>query len=88
MVFLLFRYVTSIYFVTTTASTVGYGDYFGMNSHEKVFEIFLQFFGICLFSIITGNITSLKRKLRVKNIIKSMVRNNVEINLKLNALGG
>ena len=51
------RYVTSVYFVTTTASTVGYGEYGAHNSREKVFMIFLEFVGICSFSLITGNMS-------------------------------
>jgi len=45
--------------VTTTATTVGYGDYSAFNKWEKLYLIFLEFTGICTFSIITGNITSL-----------------------------
>lgn len=52
--------MTAFYFVTTTATTVGYGDYYANNKWEKFYLIFLEFTGICTFSIITGNITSIK----------------------------
>ena len=55
----------------TTASTVGYGDYSALNSHEKVFLIFLEFVGICSFSIIIANVSKLKGKKNMSQIIES-----------------
>ena len=57
---LLFRYVNSFYFVILNATSVGYGNEYLSTSQEKTFVIFLQFAAICIFSIITGNISSLK----------------------------
>jgi hypothetical protein len=74
----LYRYVTAIYYVTTTASTVGYGDYFARSPQEKVFALFLEFIGICVFSLIMGNITSLKYKRRIDKIIAEKVRFNLD----------
>lgn len=70
----MFRYVTSIYFVTTTATTVGYGDYFAANSWEKLYLLFLEFTGICTFSVITGNITGLKSQRKIADIIEQKVK--------------
>lgn len=54
------RYVTALYFIFTTAATIGYGDICGGNVYEVTFLIFLEFTAICIFSLITGNITSMK----------------------------
>jgi len=53
-------YWTSVYFVTTTATTIGYGDISGTSQYEKSFLIILEFVGICIFSVITGNIRKIK----------------------------
>ena len=65
----LYRYVTSAYYVTATASTVGYGDFYAKNSREKVFMLVLEFIGICSFSLITGNMMNLKQRKRIDLII-------------------
>ena len=49
-----------MYFVCTTATTIGYGDYVGTSEVEKYFLILLEFVGICIFSAITDNIRGLK----------------------------
>jgi hypothetical protein len=53
-------YVTSVYYILTNATTIGYGDNYGKTSREKTFLIFLEFSGICIFSLLSGEITSLK----------------------------
>jgi phage terminase large subunit len=58
-----------VYYVTTTASTVGYGDNYARSPNEKMFVLVLQFISICIFSIIMGNITSLKKRKRIDRII-------------------
>jgi hypothetical protein len=70
---IVFRYVTSIYFVSTTASTVGYGDYYAKTMDEKIFMLFLEFIGICIFSIITGNMTNLRMKRSIYSVVKNKV---------------
>ena len=49
-------YAYAFYFVTTTATTIGYGDITGSLQTEKLFCILLEFVGILIFSAITGNI--------------------------------
>jgi len=53
-------YVDGWYFVTTTATTIGYGDYYGITVYERAYIIVLMFCGICIFSSITGNIRGLR----------------------------
>ena len=52
-------YVLSIYWVFTVLTTVGYGDYAGLNSQEFLFTIFLEFCGLTFFALLTGIITPL-----------------------------
>ena len=66
-------YVNAIYFVTTTATTIGYGDIHGQLESEKVFIILLEFVGICIFSTITGNIRRLKRSSNMQKIVQDRI---------------
>lgn len=52
-------YVTSFYWVITSLTTVGYGDYKGYTTVEYIFQIFTEFLGIGVFSYLMGSIHSL-----------------------------
>ena len=67
-------YVNAFYFVTTTATTIGYGDIHGQLAGEKIFIIFLEFIGICIFSAITGNLRRLKRSSNMQKIIQDRIK--------------
>ena len=60
-------YVNAIYFVTTNATTIGYGDMWGETIGEKLFIVFLEFAGILVFSLITGKIRTLKTPDKIKD---------------------
>lgn len=49
-----YLYVTAFYFITTTASTIGYGDYGAKSTMEMFYVIIVQFIGMSVFSIISG----------------------------------
>lgn len=49
------RLIICCYFVMTTLSTVGYGDYTPLTILEKFVTIFIMVIGIALFSYIMGN---------------------------------
>lgn len=53
------RYLTSLYFIITTFSTVGYGDISASNSIEKILCIFAMLVGVAAFSTGTSAITNL-----------------------------
>ena len=55
-------YTTAIYFVSTTATTIGYGDIHATNEIEKLFVTLLQLVGIFIFSYITGNVRKIKKE--------------------------
>lgn len=46
------RLVRSMYFMMTTLSTVGYGDYYPISSSEKIIGSLIQVFGVTLFAIV------------------------------------
>ena len=52
-------YLMSFYFVTTTVTTVGYGDMSPANSLERVFSIMMLFVGVMCFASISGSLTSM-----------------------------
>lgn len=56
-------YITSIYWVFTTLSTLGYGDYFPVTRNEYLFTMAIEFMGVFLFAYMMGNINSLIEKL-------------------------
>lgn len=59
----------SCYYVLTTLSTVGYGDYYPVNNNERFFAVVLMLGGVAFFSYIMGNfieiITNYEKKMGV-----------------------
>lgn len=49
----------AIYWVITTLTTVGYGDYKGYTKHEYIFQMVVEFLGIAVFSYLMGSISGL-----------------------------
>jgi hypothetical protein len=50
-------YLTAVYFVCSTLSTVGYGDIVPTSIPEKLFTICLMVFGIGFYSVFIGNLS-------------------------------
>ena len=50
-------YFDAIYFMTTSATTVGYGDMFATSFWERMFVCLCEFMGICIYSIVYNGIT-------------------------------
>ena len=46
------RLVRSMYFMMTTLSTVGYGDYYPISSSEKIIGSLIQVMGVTLFAVV------------------------------------
>lgn len=57
------EYITSLYWVFTTLTTLGYGDYYGTTTEEYVFTMLVQFLGVFVFAYMMGNINMLVEKL-------------------------
>lgn len=53
-----FVYITSLYWVVTTLTTVGYGDIFGTTDAEYIYTMIVEFIGILVFSIIMSTVNS------------------------------
>ena len=70
------HYVDAIYLVTTTITTVGYGDFKAYNDNtgnwgiEMVYLIIVTVFGIILFSSVTNEIFSYKQLKTVRQIVR------------------
>ena len=56
-------YITSIYWVFTTLSTLGYGDFYPVQINEYLFTMLIEFMGVFLFAYMMGNINNLIEKL-------------------------
>ena len=52
-------YITATYWVITTLTTVGYGDYKGYTDSEYIFQMVVEFIGIGIFSYLMGSINNL-----------------------------
>ena len=61
------QYLTSIYFIITTFSTVGYGDISGSTPSEKIFCILIMCIGVTAFATGTSYLTNLLQTYDVEN---------------------
>ena len=52
-------YTSAIYWVITTLTTVGYGDFKGYTSNEYWYQIVVEFLGIAVFSYLMGSMNNL-----------------------------
>lgn len=53
------KYITAFYWVVTTLTTVGYGDYKGFTNTEYLYTYIVEFIGILFFSILMGSINEI-----------------------------
>lgn len=53
------KMVTSCYFIITTLSTCGFGDYYPLNNFEKIMGIILMIIGVAFFSNFVGTFINL-----------------------------
>jgi hyperpolarization activated cyclic nucleotide-gated potassium channel 2 len=51
-------YLMSFYFVTTTVTTVGYGDITPVNSEERLFSTIMLYIGVLCFASLSGALAS------------------------------
>ena len=63
-------YVDAVYFMTTTMTTVGYGDIKGRNPNEQIYLCIVIFVGIAMFTLITQQVLFLRKELTVEDLVK------------------
>ena len=56
------EYVFCLYWVLTTITTVGYGDYTGVNTDEYLFTLVLEFTGVTFFSLMLFKTNEIAQK--------------------------
>ena len=79
----LIQYLTSIYFIIVTITTVGYGDITGITSSEIIFQIYLLIIGTIAYSFTISYISNMIIKMneRSKNFEKNMeIINEIKLN--------
>lgn len=59
--------MTSVYFILTTLSTVGYGDYYPVSILEKIVGSIIMFCGVTFFSIIMNEFIGIILELKGTN---------------------
>lgn len=52
---LIYSMIIVVYFAFTTLSTIGFGDYHAISTHERIICSLILLFGVAMFSFIMGN---------------------------------
>ena len=52
-------YIAAFYWIITTFTSVGYGDIFGNEPYENLYQMVVEMVGICFFSYMIGTVQSL-----------------------------
>jgi hypothetical protein len=67
-------YIRAVYYIITTLTTVGYGDFKGFTNNEYLFEMGVEFIGIGFFSFLMGSINNiLVQESKLQDIIDEKV---------------
>ena len=61
-------YITSIYWVITTFTSIGYGDVYGHTRLEYLFILFVQMVGMCFFGYMMGTFQQLIQDLATDDL--------------------
>ena len=63
-------YIISIYFITTTFTTVGYGEFSPHSNYEILLVMLLELIGLAVFAWVIGNLSQLRGRETVLKIIQ------------------
>lgn len=61
-------YITSIYFVFTTLTTVGYGDIVAFTKEERIFALIIMSFGVAFYSYTISNLSTIIASIDSKSL--------------------
>lgn len=64
-------YITGVYFITTTITTIGYGDWLAHTNSEYAFVMLLELLGLALFSYILGTFQTIQNHQSAIKIIEA-----------------
>ena len=64
-------YIDTLYYLTTTMTTIGYGDNYAVSMAEKLVAILFEFFGICMFSYIQQKVLSLRSQVTLDQFVNN-----------------
>ncbi len=76
-------YLDCIYFITTTLSTVGYGDFYPTNDISRIFTIFIILIGVSIFLSLVYSIAAYRER-----TVDQQIMNRLSILRNLTALHG
>jgi hypothetical protein len=71
------EYNMAMYFITTTLSTIGYGDITPNDNISRIYTMGVQLLGVCVFGVVIGQVSRLlmdadKRREHAKNQLESL----------------
>jgi len=75
--------IRCMYFILTTVTTIGYGDFIPISQNERAFIMFIELIGVAFFSYILGNFIDMISAYDKK---MSDTDKNLELNVWLNFL--
>ena len=67
--FLIMSFINNTYFIITSVTTIGYGDIKAYTQWERLYIMFVQFFGILIFSEYKVAITTMESALSVDSMV-------------------
>ena len=80
-------YITAIYYLVMTVTTIGYGDVIGKSIGEVIFQIIMVIAGTCIYSWIISSVSNYVKKMNERNTKyeeKVQVLEEIKLNSHIN----
>lgn len=78
-------YFTALFFIVSTVTTVGYGDWTPSSNHELMFVMLLELLGLAIFSYIQGTLRSIEQGETATQIVNKKKSNIINFLNDINA---